>query len=147
MKLAMAALLVLAFLPAAALADCWSSYATCSRRCCDNVGGTFTEESDSVYCSYGSQGNAYYSCDTVCVRQELDCIAPGSSCSSQYATCTNNCGGPGGSSCNDACSDRAFDCADTASSSSPPSSGCCGGFILLFAGVFGLALFARRVVD
>ena len=147
MVLALVLGLVLAGLSAAASYDvCWPQYVSCSESCCDYAGGTFSEQSDGVYCNDG-QVSQYDTCDDTCVVGELDCVAPGSSCSDQYSACIGNCGSSSGS-CKNACSDDAFDCADAAARNPAPGptngSGCCGAFILLFGGA-AAALFARRV--
>ena len=149
MVLALVLGLVLAGLSAAASYDvCWPQYVSCSESCCDYAGGTFSEESDGVFCNDISGQVAQYDyCDDACVVGELDCVAPGSSCSSQYASCAGNCGSSSGS-CKNACSNDAFDCADEAARNPAPppatSGGCCGAFILLLAGGMAALLFARR---
>ena len=145
----LAFILALAGLSLAASYDvCWPQYVTCSERCCDNVGGSFSENSDGVYCDSSDSGTAqYHTCDNTCVAGELNCVAPGSGCASQYTSCVNSCGATS-SSCVNSCSNTAFDCADAAASSNnntSSSGGCCGALIIvLFAGVSGL-LFARKV--
>jgi len=131
---------------AATYAVCWPQYVTCSERCCDNVGGSFSEDDDGVYCDGSDSVIAqYHTCDNTCVTGELNCLAPGSGCASQYTSCVNSCG-PTSSSCVNSCSDDAFDCADAAAASGNDSSSgsCCGGGFIL-AGI-GLAavLFASR---
>ena len=144
MKGAILAAFVLVSLATASLADCYSAYSSCSRQCCDSIGGDFSEDDDgTVFCDYGPNSVEYYACDHTCVIQELDCLAPGSGCSADYQACSNICGRPGGNSCNRQCSETAFNCVSEHGSPISGNAECCGAFILLFGGSM-LALFARK---
>jgi len=149
MKLAFALVfgLVLAGLSLAASYDvCWPRYVSCSESCCTNAGGSLTEDEDGVTChASSSQLTQYHTCDNSCVVLELNCLAPGSDCDTQYTNCINSCGSTS-SSCVNSCSDPAFDCADAAMAGNNSSSGgCCGAFVLLgFTGLGGLLFAAKR---